>query len=109
MESKTRNLSPIVAAALLSLALTAFLYGGALALPFYSDDLLQVPWVEQASLADLWRTVGPYRDYRPLHFTVWWLLYRVIGDLRPSLLYALNLLGHALCGCLLYTSPSPRD
>jgi hypothetical protein len=81
-------------------ALTLLLYGDALALPLYSDDLLQVPWVEQTDLPDSWRTVGPYRDYRPLHFSLWKLLYLLTGDLTPKLLHGLNLAGHILCGTL---------
>jgi len=100
LKSETRNLKPIVAAGLVSVTLTLLLYGGALALPFYSDDLLQVPWVEGTGLADLWHTVGPYRDYRPFHFTLWRLLYLLAGDLRPGLLHGLNLVGHAACGVL---------
>lgn len=98
MKSETRK--PVIAAALVSAALTLLLYGPALALPLYSDDLLQVPWVEATPLTDLWRAVGPYRDYRPLHFTLWRLLYLLAGDLRPALLHSLNLAGHALCGTL---------
>lgn len=85
---------------LIALLLTLLLYGPVVGLPFYSDDLLQVPWVEATPLAELWRTVGPYRDYRPLHFTLWRLVYLATGDLRPTPLHALNLLGHALAGTL---------
>ena len=100
LNPETRNLKPILVAGLVSATLTLLLYGGALALPFYSDDLLQVPWVEGTRLVDFWHTVGPYRDYRPLHFTLWRLLYLLTGDLRPGLLHGLNLLGHAACGML---------
>ena len=100
MKPETRNLKPIAAAALVSVALTLLLYGSALSLPLYSDDLLQVPWVERTPLPDLWHTAGPYRDYRPLHFTLWKALYLLTGDLRPALLHGLNLAGHALCGTL---------
>lgn len=85
---------------LVSLTITLLLYGSALTLPFYSDDLLQVVWVEATPLADLWRSVGPYQDYRPLHFALWRLLYLLGGDLRPVVLHALNLAGHVLCGLL---------
>ncbi|HIQ02433.1 MAG TPA: hypothetical protein EYH30_09980, partial [Anaerolineales bacterium] len=100
MKPETRNLKPAGAAALVSVALTLLLYGGVLALPLYSDDLLQVPWVEATGLVEFWRTVGPYRDYRPLHFTLWRVLYLLTGDLGPVLLHGLSLAGHALCGLL---------
>jgi hypothetical protein len=90
----------ITLAVLISTALTVLLYGGALVLPFYSDDLLQVPWVEGATWTDIWTGVGPYRDYRPLHFSLWKLLHLVAGDLRPGLLHAVNLVSHAACGLL---------
>jgi hypothetical protein len=86
--------------ALVSLAATLALYAGVLQLPFYSDDLLQIPWVERTPLAQFWTTVGPYRDYRPLHFSLWRLVYLILGDLQPAPLHALNLIGHAVCGAL---------
>lgn len=100
MDTKKQRPGPFLLAALISLALTLALYGGALRLPFYSDDLLQVPWVERTSLPPLWCSVGPYRDYRPLHFALWRLVYLALGDLQPAPLHALNLIGHSLCGAL---------
>ena len=100
MRKRKLSPGPFVLAAAVSLGLTLVLYGGALQLPFYSDDLLQVPWVEGASLPQPWRSVGPYRDYRPLHFSLWRLVYLAMGDLQPAPLHALNLAGHALCGTL---------
>jgi hypothetical protein len=100
LNTKKQSRGPFLLTALVSLALTLALYAGALQLPFYSDDLLQVPWVEQTPLPALWRTVGPYRDYRPLHFSLWRLVHLLTGDLQPAPLHALNLFGHALCGTL---------
>lgn len=93
--------SPIVASTLVCAGVTILLYGSALALPLYSDDLLHVPWIKASSFLDFWHTVGPYEDYRPLQFAVWRLVYLLTGDLRPGLLYGLNLASHALCGTLL--------
>ena len=95
------SLRPGVAALFVSVSLTAALYWRALSLPFYSDDLLQVLWVKGTTLLDIWRSTGPYGDYRPLHFSLWRLAYLLTGELRPLLLHALNLLGHAVCGTLL--------
>lgn len=100
MKSETCNLKPVAAAAVVSLIFTLLLYGGALTLPFYSDDLLQVPWVKETGLVEFWHTVGPYQDYRPLHFTLWRLLYLLAGDLRPGMLHGLNLAGHTACGAM---------
>ncbi|MBN1177714.1 MAG: hypothetical protein JXD18_00765, partial [Anaerolineae bacterium] len=82
------------------MTLTLLLYAPTLHMPLYSDDLLQVPWVEATPLLDFWTSVGPYRDYRPLHFTLWKALYLLAGDLSPVALHALNLAGHAACGTL---------
>jgi hypothetical protein len=90
----------VLVALAISAALTLILYGSAVALPFYSDDLLQVPWVEETKLPEFWTSVGPYRDYRPLHYTLWRLIYLATGDLQPQLLHALNLVGHVLCATL---------
>lgn len=92
-----------------SIALTALGYGSAVHLPFYSDDLLQAPWVEATPLLHFWRQVGPYGDYRPLHFTLWRLLYLLTGMLSPASLHLINLMGHALCGALVGRLALRRD
>ncbi|MBN1920026.1 MAG: hypothetical protein JW892_02180, partial [Anaerolineae bacterium] len=81
-------------------ALTLLLYHNALQLPLWADDLLQVPWVEATPLRDLWQTVGPYEDYRPLHFSLWRGLYALTDDLKPATLHLLNLVGHGLSSFL---------
>ena len=91
---------PVIIVFVVSVALTLVLYGSAVGLPFYSDYLLQVPWAEETPLSEFWTGVGPYRDYRPLHFSLWRLLFLATGDLQPALLHTLNLVGHALCGML---------
>ena len=80
--------------ALLALAVgaTAALYPGAAQLPFFSDDLLQVPWAAQRSGLDFWRELTPYGDYRPLHFALWHLLMEIAGGPSPALLHTLNLI-----------------
>jgi hypothetical protein len=90
----------VLVALAISAALSLVLYGSVVALPFYSDDLLQVPWVEETQLSDFWTGVGPYRDYRPLHYSLWRITYLVAGDLEPHLLHALNLVSHVLCATL---------
>ena len=84
----------------LALALTALVYGSAVRLPLYSDDLLQVPWTQATPMVHFWYQEGPYGDYRPLHYTLWRLLFLMTGDLSPALLHSLPLAGHALCGLL---------
>jgi len=90
----------ILVTAAVAAALTLLLYHDALQLPLWADDLLQVPWVKATSLRDLWRTVGPYEDYRPLHFSLWRGIYVLTGALAPATLHLLNLVGHGLSSLL---------
>lgn len=86
----------LLATAAVAIVLTLLLYYPALQLPLWADDLLQVPWVKATRFAELWRTVGPYEDYRPLHFSLWRGLLALSGRLEPWMLHLLNLVGHAL-------------
>ncbi len=90
----------ILVTAAVAAALTLLLYHDALQLPLWADDLLQVPWVEATPLRDLWRTVGPYEDYRPLHFSLWRGISVLTGALAPAPLHLLNLVGHGLSSFL---------
>ena len=103
--------SPVPLAALVAVSGTLVLYGGGLSLPFYSDDLLQVPWAKTASFWDILHTANPYQHYRPVQFVIWHLLYVSLGDLSPLLLHSLNLLGEAAVGTLVgwMLSEEPRN
>ncbi len=89
----------MLVAAIAASALTFLLYSAALDMPLWADDLLQAPWVEATPLAQLWHSVGPYGDFRPLHFSLWRGLY-LVGMLTPRMLHGLNLAGHALSSFL---------
>jgi len=92
-----RRLIPVAAVAA---AITALLYARSLALPFYSDDLVQIPWLRALSRGALWTQVSPYGYYRPLAFS-FWLLIRDLGlPWTPAGLRWLNLIGHALAATL---------
>nr|HID13205.1 hypothetical protein [Anaerolineae bacterium] len=91
LRSPTR---PAVASALLALALTALLYGDALRLPLFSDDLVQIPWLESISWHELWSSPSPYGYYRPLWYTLWRLWGGLVGGLHPPGLHFLNLVVH---------------
>ena len=54
-----------------AVAITVLIYSRSLALPFYSDDLVQIPWLRTLRFADLWQEVSPYSYYRPLAFSLW--------------------------------------
>ena len=58
----------------LALALGLLLYGRALPLPFYDDDLIQIPWVDEQSWARLWTQVHFWGAYRPVVFSLWKLV-----------------------------------
>lgn len=94
---------------LISVGLTWFLYSGALRLPFYSDDLLQIPFMQATPWFQFWYTAGPYGDYRPLHFSLWRLFFWLVGPANPTAFHALNLIGHALCGVLVGIFAARRE
>ncbi len=90
---------PVVAPALVALALTALLYGDALALPLFSDDLIQVPWLESVSWRELWSGSSPYSYYRPLWFSLWHVWGLIFGRHPPGL-HLLNLAAHVVAAWL---------
>ncbi len=94
---------PVVSAALLALALTALLYGEALALPLFSDDLVQIPWLESISWGELWSGPSPYGYYRPLWYSLWRLWGGLLGGLQPAGLHLLNLIFHFSASALVGT------
>ncbi len=85
---------PTVASALVALALTALLYGDTLALPLFSDDLVQIPWLESISWSKLWTSPSPYGYYRPLWYSLWRVWGLLAGGLHPFGLHLLNLIAH---------------
>ncbi|HEY72052.1 MAG TPA: hypothetical protein G4N99_02140 [Thermoflexia bacterium] len=85
---------PAVASALVALALTGLLYGDTLALPLFSDDLVQIPWLESISWRELWASPSPYGYYRPLWYSLWRLWGVLVGGLHPPGLHLLNLIAH---------------
>ena len=95
MEPFLRHLAnPVVGPALVALALTGLLYGDTLALPLFSDDLIQIPWLESLSWRELWSGPSPYGYYRPLWYSLWRVWGLLTGGLRPMGLHLLNLVAH---------------
>jgi hypothetical protein len=80
--------------ALVALLFGGLLYGDALSLPLFSDDLVQIPWLESISWRDLWTSPSPYGYYRPLWYTIWRVWGRLAGGLHPPGLHLLNLIAH---------------
>ncbi len=91
---------PAIASALVALALTGLLYGDTLALPLFSDDLVQIPWLESISWRELWASPSPYGYYRPLWYSLWRLWGALAGGLHPPGLHLLNLAAHFVAAWL---------
>jgi hypothetical protein len=85
---------PAVAPALVALILTALLYGDTLTLPLFSDDLVQIPWLESISWSELWTSPSPYGYYRPLWYSLWRVWGMLVGGLHPLGLHLLNVVAH---------------
>jgi hypothetical protein len=105
---------PAIASALVALVLTAMLYGDTLTLPLFSDDLVQIPWLESISWSKLWTSSSPYGYYRPLWYSMWRVWGLLAGGLHPFGLHLLNLIAHFaaswLAGLLaaVWISPPPH-
>jgi hypothetical protein len=82
------------------LALTLLLYGSALRLPFFFDDFVHIPFVDENTLGEMWRTAGRLAYYRPLSFTIWKIMFLVLGRHSAFLQHAFNLFLHFLNGLL---------
>jgi hypothetical protein len=85
---------PAIASGLVALALTALLYGDTLTLPLFSDDLVQIPWLESISWGELWTSPSPYGYYRPVWYSLWRVWGMLFGGLHPLGLHLLNVLAH---------------
>jgi len=72
------------------------LYADTVELPFFGDDPIDMRWIEQSSLADVWTSAAGVGYYRPLAFTVWWADRWLLGGFHPPLEHAVNLAFHIL-------------
>jgi len=80
--------------------LTLAAYGPALSLPFFFDDFAHIPFVDAHSLPEIWQTSGGLAYYRPLAFTLWKLMYLLLGHHDPVAQHAVNLIVHWANGLL---------
>jgi hypothetical protein len=80
---------------LLLLALL-LVYGASLSLPFFFDDFVHIPFVESHRLREIWATSGGLAYYRPLSFSIWKLMFWIVGRHDPLLQHGLNLGLHLL-------------
>jgi len=104
--------SPVFLSALTACMLTVALYGDTLTLPLFSDDLVQIPWLETISWRELWSGPSPYGYYRPLWYTLWRVWGMLAGGLHPPELHLLNVVAHFVASWLvgvMVAELSPRD
>jgi hypothetical protein len=66
-----------------AVALGLALYGRGLGVPFYMDDLPQIPWVDAQSWSDLWTRGHFFQTYRPVVYSIWKLFVTVQGNYAP--------------------------
>jgi hypothetical protein len=101
MTTFARSLThPAIASALVALGFAASLYGDALSLPLFSDDVLQIPWLESISWRELWTSPSPYHYYRPLWYSLWRMWSGLVGGLHPPGLHSLNVAAHFVAAWL---------
>lgn len=86
----------VLAGASLALAGTLLLYGNALRLPFFFDDMVHLRWEDWHSLLSIWTTAEGLGYYRPLTMSVWKLDQLLFGANDQARLHLLSLLLHAL-------------
>ncbi len=75
-------------------------YGDAVTLPFFFDDLVQIPHASQHSLIEAWQADGGSAYYRPLGATIWKISYQLLGKNSAPLQHTINLLLHWVNGVL---------
>ncbi|MBI3241725.1 MAG: hypothetical protein HYZ49_05465, partial [Chloroflexi bacterium] len=68
------------------------LYGPALSLPFFWDDLPLLKGLFGKTLFEVWTTGVGQPHYRPIGFTLWRLTEIVFGPTNPSPFHAINLI-----------------
>lgn len=80
--------------------ITALVYGVALILPFFSDDVVHFPFVDTHTLPQLWQTAEGLLFYRPLAPTLRKLMQLALGYHDPVIQHALNLVLHLSNGLM---------
>ena len=82
------------------------LYGTSLSLPFFFDDFVHYPFVEDNNVAQIWLSTNDLAYYRPLNFTLWRITYELFQGHDPFVDHAINLFLHAFNGFLVGWSAS---
>lgn len=102
MKREGSNASILAYAGLLlfAIALTFALYGSAVRLPFFFDDLDHFPYIIRTTLPEIWQSSGGFPYFRPLGATIWRISYLLLGENNAAVLHTLNLLLHGGNGFL---------
>lgn len=74
------------------------LYGAAMQLPLFFDDLVQFPYVERYTVFEHWLSGNESPYYRPLTVTIWKLLTLLPHASLPRYSHGLNLVLHTVNG-----------
>lgn len=85
---------------LVAIGTTLALYGRALGLPLFFDDMIHLRWLDWHSLPSVWATAEGLGYYRPLTMSVWKVGHMLWGHYDPRLFHLINLFLHALNGVL---------
>jgi hypothetical protein len=80
--------------------LTFAIYGEAIDLPFFFDDMIHLRWLDSHSLSSLWTTAETLIYYRPLTFSVWKISHMIWRHYDSFVLHLVNLALHALNAAL---------
>lgn len=82
-------------------------YGGILWLPFFFDDYVHLPFVDEHSLLQIWQTAGNLAYFRPLPFSIWKIMYLVVGEHNAVLHRLFNFFLHGGSGLLVAWLAAP--
>ena len=63
-------------------------------------DFVHIPFVDESTLGQMWLSAGGLAYYRPLSFTIWKIMFLLLGRHSAFLQHAFNLLLHFLNGWL---------
>jgi hypothetical protein len=90
----------ILLLALLCGLVTLVIYGRALALPLYMDDVIFARYIDPLTLPEIFYRVDIVPYYRPLSLVPWELLHGLTGRYDRLWMHAFNLIVHAANGVL---------
>jgi hypothetical protein len=110
--SRNERLRSLLAWLLVS-TMTLTIYGPALRLGFFFDDMVHFRWLDAQSLSSIWTSAQGLGYYRPLPFLVWKVSHLVLGHYDAVWLHVVGIGLHTANGVLLYhliygLSESPR-